>query len=127
MNAKTAADKNGSLGAGSEKQTQHQATGSVSLATKGLGEGSGWGGGGGGRGGMRGSPCRVRVCLPPQTMHSELHADEVFILRWMSGKKRKVAMVPQMVPVKNVHRPGDPRVSQTRGAAVTARHALECM
>lgn len=44
MNAKTAADKNGSLGAGSEKQTRHQATGSVSLATKGLGEGSGWGG-----------------------------------------------------------------------------------
>lgn len=43
MNAKTAADKNGSLGAGSEKQTRHQATGSVSLATKGLGEGSGWG------------------------------------------------------------------------------------
>lgn len=35
MNAKTAADNNSSLGAGSEKQTQHQATGSVSLATKG--------------------------------------------------------------------------------------------
>lgn len=79
---------------------------------------------------MRGSPCRVRVCLPPQTMHSDLHADEVFILRWMSGKKRKVAMVPQMVPVKNVedvHCPGDPRVSQTRGAAVTARHTLGFM
>lgn len=77
----------------------------------------------------RGSPCRVRVCLPPQTMHSDLHADEVFILRWMSGKQRKVAMVPQMVPVKNVllHCPGDPRVSQTRRAAVTARHTLRCM
>lgn len=35
MNAKTAADNNSSLGAGSEKQTQHQATGSASLATKG--------------------------------------------------------------------------------------------
>ena len=35
MNAKTAADNNSSLGAGSEKQTQHQATGSVSLGTKG--------------------------------------------------------------------------------------------
>lgn len=34
MNAKTAVDNNSSLGAGSEKQTQHQATGSVSLATK---------------------------------------------------------------------------------------------
>lgn len=46
MNAKTAADKNGSLGVGSEKQTRHQAKGSVSLATNGLGEGSGvgWGG-----------------------------------------------------------------------------------
>lgn len=35
MNGKTAADNNSSLGAGSEKQTQHQATGSVSLGTKG--------------------------------------------------------------------------------------------
>lgn len=35
MNAKTAADNNSSLGAGSEKQTQHQATGNVSLGTKG--------------------------------------------------------------------------------------------
>lgn len=35
MNAKTAVDNNSSLGAGSEKQTQHQATGSVSLGTKG--------------------------------------------------------------------------------------------
>lgn len=35
MNAKTAVDNNSSLGAGSEKQTQHQATGSVSPATKG--------------------------------------------------------------------------------------------
>lgn len=35
LNAKRAADNNSSLGAGSEKQTQHQATGSVSLGTKG--------------------------------------------------------------------------------------------
>ena len=35
MNAKTAEDNNSSLGAGSEKQTQHQATGSVSPGTKG--------------------------------------------------------------------------------------------
>lgn len=39
MNAKTAADKKGSLGAGSEKQTRHQATGSVSVATKDRGAG----------------------------------------------------------------------------------------
>lgn len=59
MNAKTAADKNGSLGAGSEKQTRHQATGSVSLATKGLREGSaqGWGGGAGEVGGGMWCPC----------------------------------------------------------------------
>lgn len=35
MHAKTAVDKSSSLGAGSEKQTWHQATGSVQLGTKG--------------------------------------------------------------------------------------------
>lgn len=41
LNAKTAEDNNSSLGAGSEKQTQHQATGSVSPSTKGRAVASG--------------------------------------------------------------------------------------